>query len=194
MLSSAQKRKIEAFAKKCAKSNDEFHGFSHFINVAQNAIMLAKEEGADGEVCWASAMLHDICKCKSGNHGTEGAKKARKFLESLKLEESFIKRVYDAIYFHNKGFRKGPIERQVLWDADKLQIIGPYWFFMRHLRYTLMMEGEEKGVPHSISEYKFFEARFHTKSARKTVKEKAKLMRPIFSALIREHKKVHPHA
>jgi len=194
MLSPIQKRKIEAFAKKCASSNDTFHDFSHLQNVAKNAVMLAKKEGADEEVCRVSALLHDICKSEKGNHGTEGANKAGKFLKSIGAEDSFIEKVYDAIYFHNKGFRKGPLERQVLWDADKLQIIGPYWFFMRHLRYTLMNEGEEKGVPHSISEYRFFEARFHTQSARKIVKENAKLMRPLFSALIREHRKVHGSA
>lgn len=194
MLSSAQKRKIEAFARKCVKSNDPFHDFSHLARVAANAVMLAKKEGADREACWASAMLHDICKSGKENHGTAGAKKAKEFLKSLKLEDSFVEKVHDAIYFHNKGFRKGPIERQILWDADKLQIIGPYWFFMRHLRYYSLMFGEENAVVRAIKEYKFFEARFHTQSAKKIVRENAKLMYPVFSSLLKEHKKVHKRA
>jgi uncharacterized protein len=190
-LSPALRKKILSFAKRQVAENDAYHDFSHLEKVAEKSVFLAKKEGADKEVCWASAILHDICKCKKGNHGTQGAKKARKFLESLKLPEPFIEKVCDAIHFHNKGFRSGPIERQILWDADKLLIIGPYWFTQRHLKYYVMKNGPEKGIPLAVKEYHFFESRFHTKTAKKIVSENAKIMRPFFRALLKEHRKLH---
>jgi putative nucleotidyltransferase with HDIG domain len=190
-LSPAQKKKIISFAKKEAAKNDAYHDFSHLLLVAEKAVFLAKKEGADKEVCWASAMLHDICKCRKGNHGTKGAEKAAKFLKSIGVGEPFIKKVHDCIYFHNKGFRGGPMERQALWDADKLFIIGPYWFVRRHLKYQAMKKGEKEGIPFAIREYRFFEIRFHTKTAKKIVAENAKIMHLLFRALLKEHGKLY---
>lgn len=194
MLAPSIKKKIVSFAKKEAKANDSYHDFAHLQKVAENALFLAKKEGGNKEVCWVSAMLHDICKCKNGNHGTEGAKKAKKFLNSLKLDKGFIESVCDAIHFHNKGFRGGPIERQILWDADKLTIIGPYGFTQRHLPYQVMKKGKEKGIPSAVKEYHFFEIRFHTKTAKRIVAKNAKIMLPFFRSLLKGHKKVHGDA
>lgn len=190
-LSPAHRKKILSFAKREVAGNDEYHDLAHLLQVAKNALFLAKREGGDPEVCWASAILHDICKCKRGDHGTEGATKAGNFLKSLELPEPFIRKVHDAIHFHNKEFRGGPIERRILWDADKLTIIGPYWFTQRHLPYQVSHNGRGKGIPIAVEEYRFFEKRFHTKTAKKIVAENAPAMRPFFRLLLKENREVH---
>jgi len=186
MLSSLQKKKITAFAKKRAKQNDSFHDFSHLEEVAKNAEELAKKEKADSEVCWVAAMLHDICKSGKMDHGTAGAKDAAEFLSKLNLPKEFIEKTRDAIYFHNKAFQGGSIERRVLWDADKLTIIGPTGFSQRLLPYWIMKKGKKKGTKTAIDEYLFFEPLFRTKSGRKIVGKHTKLMHRFFHSLQEE--------
>ena len=166
--------------------NDSFHNFSHLEEVAKNAGELAQKEGADPEVCWVAAMLHDICKSGKVDHGTAGAKDASEFLSKLTLPEEFVEKVRDAIHFHNKAFQDGPIERRVLWDADKLTIIGPLGFSQRLLPYWIMKKGKKEGTKTAIREYLFFEPLFRTKSGRKAVKTHTKSMHKFLDSLHKE--------
>ena len=166
MVTQKQKQEILAFAKKMVASNDRFHKMSHILEAARNAVWLAKEEGADVGVCWTSAMLHDICKSKPGNHGTNGAVKAEKFLVSIGMEKASMKKVVDAIHFHNKEFASGSLERKILWDADKMTVMSPSGFSNRLLADAVIKYGPDKGIGVAIRRYHFFYKRFHTKTGR----------------------------
>jgi len=186
MISSVQMKKIVSFAKKRALQNDAFHNFSHFEEVSKNASVLAKKEGADVDVCIVAGLLHDICKSEKGDHGSAGAKDAKKFLLNLNFPKNFVSAVYDAIYFHNKEFHDGPIERRVLWDADKLTIAGPEGFFHRLLPYWIARKGKKQGIETAIYEYRFFEPLFRTESGRKAVMQYSDIMQNIFESLTKE--------
>ena len=183
MLTKHQRQRIISFAKKRAAQNDPFHRLPHLEEVARNAGFLAREEGADPEICWAAAMLHDICKSGRADHGTAGAKEASEFLAGIGLPEGLVDAVSDAIYFHNKPFRGGPIERRVLWDSDKLTIIGPSGFSRRLLPYWIMKQGEEEGTKTAAREYLFFEPLFRTKTGRKIAKRHSALMHRFLASL-----------
>ncbi len=183
MLTSAQKKSIYAFARKRAEKNDFCHSISHLEETAGLSIMLANEEGADPDLCWACAMLHDICKAEKGNHGTRGAIQARKFLFGIGVGKKEADSIFDAIHFHNKEFRGGPLLRQILWDADKLQIIGPYYFLNRHIAYWAWKKGFADGMNIAIEEYFFYEKRFKTKTAKRIVKLHSKTMHAFLSSL-----------
>ncbi len=189
MPTSAQKKLIYAFAKKRARKNDFCHSISHLEETAGLAIMLAKAEGADPDLCWAAAMLHDICKADGGNHGTEGAIEARKFLLKIGVGKKEADAIFDAVHFHNKEFRGGPLLRQILWDADKLQIIGPYYFLKRHIAYWIWKKGFLDGANIAIKEYYFYEKRFKTKTAKRIVKLHSKLMHAFLSSFKNELKR-----
>jgi HD superfamily phosphodiesterase len=183
VLSEAQKRKIARFAAQRYKDNDVFHRMKHIRNVVANAAMLVRKEGGDRDVCWAASMLHDIAKHKRGDHGTIGAKEARDFLLGIGVDRATVDRIYDVIHFHNKGFVGGPIERQIVYDADKLDSITLHGFRKRTLRY-FKMESASRGLVRRVeSEYLLLKKGIHTEEAKRLVnKDEAQIMR-IFSKL-----------
>lgn len=184
MLNTVQKKGILEFAEKRLASNDPYHQLSHVVETAEIAVRFAKTEGADVDVCWASAMLHDICKSKPGDHGTEGAKKAKEFLISIGLPAEFVSKVEDAIHFHNKEFHEGPKERAILWDSDKLPIMTPDGFMGRMLPFWVLKLGKEGGKKKAVYEYYFYFDRFHTETAKKEIiKYRKKMENDVFPGL-----------
>lgn len=183
MISDAQRDKIIQFAKKHVAENDPYHGMEHLEETARLAVELSKSEGADAEICWVAAMLHDIRKGKSGDHGTEGAIEAKKFLLEIDMDEGFAEKVKDAIHFHNKGFNGGPVERQILWDADKLQLMNLEGFKKRMIPYWIHKLGETEGIRKSIYEYYFYKERFHTETAKREAEKNTEEMEEYFRVL-----------
>jgi len=171
MLTDSRKKEITSFAEKQVAGNDSLHGLAHLQQTAKLARWLAKAENGDPEVCWAAAMLHDICKNYSGDHAAKGAELALEFLLSMGLPKEFADKVADAIRFHNKEFSEGAIERKILWDADKLPIMAPEGFETRMLPYWKMRKGEVAGTKKAIEEYAFYKPRFHTETARREVEK-----------------------
>lgn len=183
MLSDLQKEKITKFAEKCCSKNDFFHQMPHINETARLAVWLADVEKGDPDLCWTAAMLHDICRSKPGDHGTEGSKEAAEFLLKLGLDKDFVKKVRDAIYVHNKDFKDGSIERKILWDADKFQSIGVAGFNKRLLPAGIARFGEKLGIKKAIEEYYFFEKIYRTETGRKESKKHEKEIREYFATL-----------
>jgi hypothetical protein len=165
------------------RGNDSFHRLPHLAETARNAVMLAGAEGADRDACWAAAMLHDICKSRRGDHGSMGARDASAFLRSLGLPGAFVRSVGDAIRFHNKGFRRGPAVRRVLWDSDKLPLTCPSGFRRRMLPYWTAKLGRREGVRRSVREYYFYVERLHTKSGRAFASRQGRKMEKLIARL-----------
>jgi len=186
MISDSQKKQIIQFAEKQTAVNDPWHRMEHLEETARLAIWLAGEEKGDADVCWAAAMLHDVCKSRDGDHGTEGAKKARKFLLEIGVDGGFAEKVADAIHFHNKGFRDGAVERRIIWDADKLQLMNPEGFRKRMVPFWISKLGRAGGIKKSIYEYYFYKERFHTETAKKEAGKDVKEMEEYFLVLKKE--------
>jgi putative nucleotidyltransferase with HDIG domain len=170
-ISELQKKQIMDFAKKRASENDQFHNIQHLEETAAHAVRLAKAEGANQSICWVAGILHDICKSKEGDHAVNGATEAKEFLTEIGVGKKFTESVSDAIYHHNKDFTDGPIERKILWDADKLPMMHVEGFKKRLLPFWVLRLGKEDGTKKAIEEYYFYKARFHTNTARKEVLE-----------------------
>ena len=167
MLSDDQKRRIMDYAAFRSKSNDRFHDLGHLTSTAVAASRLAQMEGASQDICWAAAMLHDICKNEQGDHGERGAKEAEKFLLDIGVDAKAALTISDAIHFHNKEFQGGPIERQILWDADKLQAVTLSAFEKRMLPNWQGKLGERDGLSKAGEEYRFLMERFHTRNGKR---------------------------
>ncbi len=183
MITDSQKKRIVEYAKEQSAGNDPWHRMEHLEETARLSLKLSKSENGDEEVCWAAAMLHDICKGKTGDHGTEGAKKAKKFLLDIGMDEDFAEKVSDAIHYHNKGFNDGSVERRILWDADKLQLMNPEGFKKRMIPFWVSKLGEKKGIEKSIYEYYFYKERFHTETAKKEAEKDTAEMEEYFKTL-----------
>ncbi len=106
------------------------HDFWHVFRVWNLAKTIGKEEKADMFVIELGALLHDIADSKfhSGDE-TIGPKKAKEFLESLKVNQKTIKHVVNII--ENISFKGGnekqkfkSIELDIIQDADRLDAIG----------------------------------------------------------------------
>ncbi len=110
------------------------HKLDHVRRVSSLCKVLAKyEENVDFEVLIPAALLHDIARVKESqdktgkiDHAILGSEIAENILITLDFEREKIERVKHCIITHR--FRSGnvpkTIEAKILFDADKLDVIG----------------------------------------------------------------------
>lgn len=113
---------------------DPVHDFDHVLRVTRLALRLAREESADVEIVNASALLHDSkgsAPGVEGNARAEHHKSSSNFAgEILTLKgwpDEKIRAVQHCILAHRfRGTEDRPetIEAMVLFDADKLDVLG----------------------------------------------------------------------
>lgn len=114
---------------------DPVHDFSHIERVYHMATRIALAEHADLEIVQAAALLHDAEGSAPGgenhtsraNHHLSSAEFARQILLQAGWEQPRIEAVLHCIRAHR--FRSGreepaTIEAKVLFDADKLDVLG----------------------------------------------------------------------
>lgn len=126
-------KNIRMFVKRKLAGNRCGHDLDHTLRVYKNALALCRECGGDIEIISVAAMLHDVgrpeeSKSKGGVcHAEIGAKIAAEYLAKRGFEADFIGKVVHCIERHR--FRRGAtpesLEAKILFDADKLDSIGP---------------------------------------------------------------------
>lgn len=110
---------------------DAVHGFDHIERVYRLCEKIGPLEGTDMKILLAAALLHDA----SGSHPGEGNRndhhlRSAEFAETILLKESWepskICAVQHCIRAHRfrEDERPQTIEAKVLFDADKLDVIG----------------------------------------------------------------------
>lgn len=111
---------------------DPVHGFDHIERVYRLAGRFGRELGADLEILHAAALLHDA----QGSHPEENlraehhllsARFARQVLEGENWPEERILAVLHCIRAHRYrpgGEEPATLEAQILFDADKLDVLG----------------------------------------------------------------------
>ena len=110
---------------------NDVHGFDHFERVYRLCEKIGPPEGADMKILLTAALLHDA----SGSHPGEGNRndhhlRSAEFAETILLKEnrgpSKIRAVQHCIRAHRfrEDERPQTIEAKVLFDADKLDVIG----------------------------------------------------------------------
>ena len=119
------KKYMYSFAK------DSAHDVSHIYRVLNHALQLAKNYSVNMDVLVAACLLHDIgrpaqyadpSKC----HAKVGSEMAYQFLRGLGWPEEQCKHVKHCILVHRFTDHILPetIEAKILFDADKLDVIG----------------------------------------------------------------------
>lgn len=113
---------------------DPVHDFDHVLRVYRIAKRLAEAEGADPEIVRAAALLHDSQGSAPGGEGKTRAEHhitsaefARQVLSQKSWPEEKIQAVQHCILAHRfRGDENAPetLEAQVLFDADKLDVLG----------------------------------------------------------------------
>ena len=97
---------------------------SHIKFVVKYSKLLAKQIGADEEICEISAWLHDIKKLKGEdeNHHIRGAEEAEEILKKYNYSVERIEQVKHCIISHSSDIKYPPIsvEAKIVASADKL--------------------------------------------------------------------------
>ncbi|MCL4562348.1 MAG: HD domain-containing protein [Chloroflexi bacterium] len=121
-------------AKQWYSTSDPVHDFDHVLRVYRMAERLALAEGADLEIVRSAALLHDAQGSAPGgeveeraNHHHNSADFARLVLEAEDWAPERIAAVQHCIRAHRFRDRSEPphsLEAKVLYDADKLDVLG----------------------------------------------------------------------
>lgn len=132
-LTKKQLKKIEKFAK---EKIDDFL-WQHIQRVRNYALKITKREGGDKNIIEIAALLHDI----GGYHPTlrehafKSSERASRFLRKIGLDEKTISKATRCIETHigpigcpgQEGCpRPKTLEEKILYDADMLELIGPF--------------------------------------------------------------------
>ena len=191
---------------------DAVHGFDHIERVYRTCEKIGLLEGADMEILLTAALLHDA----SGSHPGEGSRKdhhlqSAKFAAEILKKENWGKEKSDAVQHCIRAhrFRKNEspqsIEAKILFDADKLDVIGAigvvralaYAFQVKEPAYaapsTEFFETGEKniGEPHSAYHEYIFKLKnigltLNTKTAKNIAKYRQEFLNDFFEELADE--------
>ena len=202
------------------------HDIDHVMRVYNLCEHLARgEAGIDLEVLRMAALLHDIARVKedgdstgSTDHAVLGADMAERILQELGYDAEFISKVKHCIITHRfrSGRRPETMEAKILFDADKLDIIGAVGVarsFIIAGEYgerifsdvpleeyikTNLVGGESSGRVKEVSEHaanlefelklKYIPEKLHTLKAKEIAKKRIKLMTVFFERLEEEIK------
>lgn len=192
--------------------NDDVHGFGHIERVYRLCQSIGQAESADMEILLTAALLHDAQGSHPGensrdDHHLRSADFAGEVLSGMGWPVEKIAAVQHCIRAHR--FRKEDIpeslEAKVLFDADKLDVIGAVGV-VRALAYAFqagtpayarpsvqfMEQGKiQEGEPHSAyHEYLFklknISARLITPAARAIAEERQAFLNRFFEQLAQE--------
>lgn len=123
--------KVEQYARELCGGLDYNHDFEHHVQfVARDAERIALAEGADTDVAWTAAVLHEIgLTVGRDGHDERSAQMAEEFLREQGADEAAIRAVVAAIRDNDYDrVSTSSLETQCLYDADNLQTVGPVGF------------------------------------------------------------------
>ena len=193
---------------------DAVHDFEHVLRVYRMAERLARAEGADLEIVRAAALLHDAEGAAPGlgsvraTHHHASADFAARVLADEGWPEERIAAVQHCIRAHRFRDRSEPpatIEAKILFDADKLDVLGAIGvaraiayaaldgqpFYFPPSEKFLHTGEEEPGEPHSSYHEHLFKLRkvcerMFTTTARAIAAERVRYLDEYFERLIDE--------
>jgi uncharacterized protein len=108
------------------------HGLDHLLRVYRIGMSIGRKENADLDVLGPALLLHDIIRPigerKEKEHARASAKLAKKITLRFGYSEEEAREIEKAILDHSRSDReagKKSLEAMILYDADKLDGIGP---------------------------------------------------------------------
>jgi len=108
---------------------DRAHDLDHALRVRAWGLKLAAEEGGNDVIIELAAVLHDIGRESAieKTHAASSAGLAATILQKCGYAPDVIAAIKAAIVCHSReaGQEPGSLEAQILYDADKLDFVGP---------------------------------------------------------------------
>ena len=165
---------IEAYMLSCM--DDSAHDAEHVYRVLYNALEIADaEQDVDYDVLITACLLHDIGRkdqIADPNlcHAVVGSEKAYDFLLKQGIAESFAAKVKHCIQTHRfrKNLQPQTLEAKILFDADKLDVVGAigiartllYQGTLTEPLYRVLPDGSISNGTHDIGHSFFREYKF----------------------------------
>lgn len=200
---------LEGAALKAAGQADPAHDYNHVLRVRETAVRIASEEGADGEIAEAAALLHELFYFPKGHveahrSGEVCAQRARKLLTGVGFPGDKIEPVCECIRVHafSAGLEASTPEARVLQDADRLDAIGAIGvarcfatcasmnrpFYSPGDPFCRAREPDDKkwGVDHFYRKLLRIEGGLHTRAARTIATQRTAFLRAFLAQLERE--------
>lgn len=200
-------------ARQWYQSAESVHNFDHVLRVYRTAERLAQAENADLEIVRAAALLHDVADSAAGSQQRkEHHIASAEFAAGVLAEEGWpperiaaVQHCIRAHRFRHNGDEPLTVEAKVLFDADKLDVLGAIGV-VRVVAYAtlagqpiyaepsarFLASGEkEPGEPHSAYHEHLFKLvkikdRLFTHAAKEVAEERDGYIRAFFERLIAE--------
>jgi len=202
---------IENYMLSCME--DSAHGEDHIYRVLYQALEIAKtEENVDYDVLITACLLHDVGRKEQFAdpkvcHAMAGAEKAYTFLTENGFEDEFAQKIRHCIQAHRyrKNNQPQTLEAKILFDADKLDVVGAmgiartllYKGKMGEPLYSLLEDGSVSDgtgdvTPSFFQEYKYklenLYTKFYTKKAAQLAKQRQAAAADFYNNLYKEVK------
>ena len=119
-LTQSQIAEIEVFSQAAYLELDDTHDLNHAKKTEKLAVYLAKQENGNLLICRLGALLHQ--------YHPESADKVESFLKRINVDESVVSQIVHCIRSIELDtiHEAKTIEAKIVFDADKLQTLGPY--------------------------------------------------------------------
>ena len=114
----------EIVKERMAELQGSSHAFDHVQRVYDTAMILAHKEAADVDLVQVGALLHDIGRIVGDPHAEHGVKLAKDILEQLDYPIEKRAKILKIIAEHPLSAQPETLEAQIIWDADKIDLIG----------------------------------------------------------------------
>ena len=192
--------------------SDPVHGFDHVLRVYRLAERIAQREGADLEIVRAAALLHDAEGSATAGgdegrleHHQASAEFARQILQAEGWPDERILQVEHCIRAHrfrDESEQPQTIEAKVLFDSDKLDVIGAIGIARtiafdvvvgqpiyaepseQFLRTGQKIEGEQHSSYHEyLFKLKKIKDRLYTATARALAEDRHRFLEEFFTRL-----------
>lgn len=193
-------------------TDNNAHDSLHIYRVLNQALLIAKtEKNVNYDILVTSCLLHDIARniqLRNPNicHATEGGKMAYEFLVKNGYDLTFCEQVKECITTHRFRSNNQPksIEAKILFDADKLDVIGAMGIartltYKKNLNeplynldsngkidYGLNLEGKESFLKEYNFKLKKIYDKFYTKEGIRISKEKKQITEIFYQDFINQ--------
>ena len=163
-ITDKQIKEIKAFALHKYRNLDYSHNVNHAYRSVKLAIFLAKQEGANILICKLASLLHQ--------YHPEESQKVEKFLQSIDLEKGLREQIVHCVesVARSTVHKAMTLEAKVVFDADKLQIIGPFGL-VREISHRTMTKNFNFHT--AVKETKELQEDIYTRLQTKTAKKLA---------------------
>ena len=167
-----QIEKIKQLSLDFYKKLDFAHNVEHMNKTVKIAEFIAKRENANLEIVRLGAMLHQF---------HDNIDELKEFLETLNLEPKIMEWLVECVEFrpHNKPPKKeASIEAKVVYDADALQVLGPYGL-IRKIACNTKARGKslDKSIQDARKIEKLFFDSLQTETAKKIIEGPHEVMK-----------------